>query len=337
MEHSIKAIFNDEIAATAAARYGTSMEELQFVGGFQNFIYEYQHNNKSYILRFTPSAHRSSNLVQAELDWILYLASSGIAVSEPIRSLDGRLAEVIKAQGMYFTAASFEKAQGSKIGYPECLQDDMLYSRLGQITGRIHALSSRYQPNDNTLRRDDWSQNYYLQHINILPDSQLRIKDRYYEIVSKVQQLPQDAASFGLIHGDINVGNFCVDGQGKITLFDFDEAQYSWFVEDIAIQLYYLVYVYGGDEGRASREEQALRFMKHFMEGYRSVHTLDDYWLQQIPLFLQLRELIVYIGAFRNYDGDENFSNSDNQWFKDWIAESRYRLENGIPIVDIWT
>jgi Ser/Thr protein kinase RdoA (MazF antagonist) len=46
---------------------------------------------------------------------------------------------------------------------------------------------------------------------------------------------------------DIGVGNFLVNDKG-VTLFDFDEAQYSWFVEDIAIPMYYLVYVYAGDE-----------------------------------------------------------------------------------------
>ncbi|MNI68930.1 hypothetical protein D3C73_1246530 [compost metagenome] len=72
------------------------------------------------------------------------------------------------------------------------------------------------------------------------------------------------------------------------------------------------------------------------MKGYNEENTLDSYWLKQIPLFLQLRELIVYIGAYRNFDGDETFSASDNQWFKDWIKESRDRLERGIPIVDVW-
>jgi hypothetical protein len=74
--------------------------------------------------------------------------------------------------------------------------------------------------------------------------------------------------------------------------------------------------------------------MHFFMKGYRLENTLNEFWIEQIPLFLRLRELIVYIGAFRNFDGDETFSSSDNQWFKDWIAESRVRLENNIPIVN---
>ncbi|MCQ6557283.1 phosphotransferase enzyme family protein [Paenibacillus mendelii] len=337
MEKSIIEIFNDRLVELAAAQYGVNMKELNYIGGFQNFVYEYQLQGKSYILRFTPSSHRTVNIVQAELDWILYLARNGMSVSIPICSLNGVMTEVIEASGMYFTVVSFEKAEGRKISYPECLEDVVLYEKLGRMTGKIHALSKLYQPEDASVRRQEWTDNYYLQNIDFLPDSQLRIKERYLQLVNEINNLSHKEDDYGLIHGDMGVGNFFINEQGDITLFDFDEAQYSWFVEDIAIQLYYLVYVYGDEDGRALREEQAQRFMKPFMEGYRSENTLDDDWLKQLPLFLQLRELIVYIGAHRNYDGDESFSHSDNQWFKDWIAESRNRLENGIPIVNIWS
>ncbi|WP_438496893.1 hypothetical protein [Paenibacillus sp. IHBB 3054] len=94
--------------------------------------------------------------------------------------------------------------------------------------------------------------------------------------------------------------------------------------------------MYGGEEGKDSREDQARRFLAHFMKGYTRENTLEDYWMAQIPLFLMLRELIVYIGVFRNYDVDESFSSLNNQWLKDWIAESKQRIEQSIPIVDIW-
>ncbi|MOA07567.1 Stress response kinase A [compost metagenome] len=170
----------------------------------------------------------------------------------------------------------------------------------------------------------------------MLPKSQVCVRDSYSKLVKTINELPKDENSYGLIHGDIGVGNFMVDEQRVVTLFDFDEAQYSWFVEDVAIQLYYLVYVFGGEDGKGYREEQARRFMNHFMKGYVLEHSLDEYWIKQIPLFLRLRELIVYIGSYRNWDGDESFSSSDNQWFKDWIAESKLRIENEIPIVNIW-
>ena len=336
MEHSIQKHFhNHPILEHAITRFGIDKTDLAYVGGFQNFIYEYRQNGKPYILRFTPSSHRTVDLVEAELEWILYLADNGMSVSKPVYSRNSAMTEVIDSTGLYFTAVSFEKASGRKIGYPECLQDETLYEKLGQMTGKLHALSKLYRPKDESMRRHDWNRNYYLQNIDFLPPSQTLVRESYNKLLDKIWALPKTAASYGLIHGDINVGNFLVDDEGTITLFDFDEAQYSWFVEDIAIQLYYLVYVYGGEDGAEKREEQAYRFMKFFMKGYRKEKSLDDFWLKQIPLFLQLRELIVYIGAYRNFDGDETFSGK-NQWFRDWIAESKARLENGRPIVNIW-
>ncbi|AIQ30598.1 MULTISPECIES: phosphotransferase enzyme family protein [Paenibacillus] len=337
MENAIKDIFEQkDIMRIAANRYGINPDELTYIGGFQNFVYEYQRSGGMYILRITPGIHRTAEQVRAELDWIMYLTRNGISASGPILSTNGNLTEAIETVEMCFTAVCFDKANGNRIGYPECLNDNATYEELGRITGKMHALAKRYDNQDATVRRHDWNLNYYLQNIDILPPSHHRVRETYYSIIDTLQELPKDREVYGLIHGDMGFGNFHVSDQGKITLFDFDEAQYSWFVEDIAIQLYYLVYVYGGEEGRDNREEQALRFMDHFMKGYSRENTLEQYWLEQIPVFLKLRELIVYIGAYRNFDGDETFSSSDNEWFKDWISESRERLEHNEPIVNVW-
>lgn len=328
--------FNIEILENVAKHFSTSISQASYIGGHQNIVYEYKQNGKNFILRLTPSTNRSVSLVQSELDWILFLANEGISVSIPILSKNGQLTEVIHLSDGYYTCVSFEKARGRRIEYPECLQDHALYEQLGRLTGKLHALSKTYQPQDCNAKRHDWSQNWFLQNIDLIPESQVAVRNSCFELVKTINALPKDKSSYGLIHGDINVGNFMVDEHGVVTLFDFDEAQYSWFAEDIAVQLYYLVYVFGGDDGKGYREEQARRFMNHFMKGYILEHSLDEYWIKQIPLFLRLRELIVYIGSFRNWDGDETFSSSDNQWFKDWIAESKLRIENEIPIVNIW-
>ncbi|MEF3353781.1 phosphotransferase [Paenibacillus sp. GYB006] len=336
MENEIAAVFDHVNREEIVSRYGIKTEDLHYIGGFQNFIYEYQVDNKEYIMRFTPSAHRTLSEVQAELEWILYLADHGISVSAPVPSIHGRRTETAELEEMYFTAAVFDKAKGKKIDYPDCLKDHELYERLGRLTGRMHALSKSYKPADAKIRRHEWTENYYLKNIDILPDSHTGVRERYLELVHSIQKLPISEDAYGLIHGDIINANYLVREQGEITLFDFDEAQYSWFVEDIAIQLYYLVYVYGGEEGKNLREYQASRFMEPFLKGYREENQLEEQWLKQMPLFLRLRELIVYIGAFRNFEGDETFSHSDNQWFKDWIRESKIRLETGEPIVNIW-
>lgn len=71
--------------------------------------------------------------------------------------------------------------------------------------------------------------------------------------------------------------------------------------------------------------------MEYFLKGYKEENYFDENWLKQIPLFLQLRELIVYVGCYRSWD----FSNL-NQWSIDWLKESKIRIENNEPVVNIW-
>jgi Ser/Thr protein kinase RdoA (MazF antagonist) len=39
---------------------------LTFIGGFQNFIYEFKRDEKPYILRITHSSHRSESLIRGQ-------------------------------------------------------------------------------------------------------------------------------------------------------------------------------------------------------------------------------------------------------------------------------
>lgn len=242
MEQEIIEQFNQEILSIGANSFGTTIKDLYHLGNWQNFIYEYQKDNQKYILRFTPSSHRSVNSVKGEVDWLLYLAQNGVSVSSPIQSKQGNYVELINTADVDFIVTSFMKAEGSKIGYPECLNDTNLFYKLGQIMGKIHSLSKSYKPKDESIRRHDWNQNYYLQNIEkFVPSNQTLVLEASRNLINKIKDnIPKDENLYGLIHGDIGVGNFLINNEGIITLFDFDEAQYSWFVEDIAIPLFCL-------------------------------------------------------------------------------------------------
>lgn len=335
MEKEIKEVFGPLTLETGASLFGVPVSKLTFLGAWQNFIYEYQSGNQSFILRFTPSSHRSADAVRGELDWILYLAENVMSVSKPIRSREGNWTETVHAGECSFTVASFEKAEGRKIGYPDCLHDHSLYEQMGRTMGRMHALSMDYVPNEEAFRRHDWEQNYYLRTMeNFVPADQPKVHEARKRLIQTVKETlgrkDTGKENFGLIHGDLTMGNFTVHDQG-LTLFDFDEAQYSWFAEDIAIPLYYLVYVYGGEDGRVNRESQVERFLEHFLKGYTEEFTFREEWLQSLPLFLMMREMIVYTGMYRSSD-----LTKPNEWRRDFLAESRVRIENGVPIVNVW-
>ncbi len=83
---------------------------------------------------------------------------------------------------------------------------------------------------------------------------------------------------------------------GDITVFDFDDSCYSWFVYDIAC-------AWEGGIGRAmfrplaERQDFMKRYMEHVLTGYTRENTLSDDWLARLPLFLrliQMQELMHY-------------------------------------------
>ncbi|MCM3257838.1 phosphotransferase [Paenibacillus lautus] len=327
MDPQIKLLFLDEHATEGAARFGLSLEEMSFIGGFQNFVYSYTREGCKYILRLTPSTLRTQIGLEAELEWIRYLAENGMSVSEPIPSAQGIYVERVSGKIIDFYATSFRHAPGRKIGYPECLNNPMLYEQCGRMTGHLHDLAKRYEP---LTRRLSWERNdYLLLARKYLPPEHAPILRVLVELKERLTSLPVTPDNFGLIHGDINVGNFMVDETGEITLFDFDECQYSWYAEDIAIQLYYLLYVFGEDS-KTERKVQYELFIEHFALGYtENGRRLPEGWKDQLSLFLKLREIIVFVGMNRSW----NLRQPDN-WTRDFLNDSRMRLINGFSLID---
>lgn len=46
--------------------------------------------------------------------------------------------------------------------------------------------------------------------------------------------------------------------------------------------------------------------MKLFMKVYQKVNQIDTFWLKQMPYFLKLREIILYIAVHRSLDVKTN-------------------------------
>ena len=326
MDPRIQAMLTEELLEAICSRYGLEKDELTLIGGYQNFIFGYERGSRSYILRLTPGTLRTPELIEAELEWIHDLSRHGVPVSRPVTSAGGQSMAIIRNEQLTFTAVSFERAPGRRIHYPECLHDAQLIERCGRLTGQIHRLSRDYRPLN---RRHEWHQNDYLVNaISFIPSDQQLVHEQIKKLLLEVDQLRRDDDCYGLIHGDINIGNFMVDEHGALTLFDFDECQYSWYVEDIAVQLYYMVYVFG-DDVLKERKKQCDFFMEHFMRGYRDETALSDEWLKRLPLFLRLREVIVYAGMHRSYDMTKL-----DDWTRDYLTYSRSRIEQGLSIVE---
>jgi Ser/Thr protein kinase RdoA (MazF antagonist) len=141
--------------------------------------------------------------------------------------------------------------------------------------------------------------------------------------MARLQALPTDRASYGLIHADLTQWNFVVH-EGRLTVFDFDSSEYAWFAKDIAVSLYYAVHSEERD-----RDQFVPEFLSHFLRGYWREYDLAPWWLEQIPDLLRLQRLILYSYSHQLTDPDHPDPDSAR-----YIAKTRPAIEQDLPVLD---
>lgn len=323
METRIKERFNEQILHKVMESYGIEEDHIHLLDGFESFIYEYQQEGQAYILRISHSLRRDENLIWGEIDWINYLHRGGACVAKAITAESGGyVVPVPDAQGGHFLAAAFVKANGNPP--TKEVWNPPFYQKYGRVIGRMHALTMNYTPTNPAWIRPQWDGPEMLDIEGWLPESESLVLERYLQLKSHLDSLQKSRGTYGLIHQDAHAGNFFVDDEGTITLFDFDDCSYSWFMNDIAIVLFYIAL---GAEDQAAFTRD---FMTYFLRGYQVENQLDEGWLREIPSFLKLREIDLYAVIHRSFDVE----NIKDPWVAMFMEKRKTRIENEIPVID---
>jgi Ser/Thr protein kinase RdoA (MazF antagonist) len=293
-----------EVLATACRLYGASPNNLYKFDDYEgcaNLVYHYEHGGHTRVLRLSYRSDRTVEMIRAELHFISYLAENGVRVSSPLPSVDGNLLKVISAGGIPFIVVSFLKGRGMRVPdngyrYRDGVPIQEYFQNWGQVLGQMHRLTKTYQPLSESIKRPEWHTWEYYAGFPA-KDRLPFINEKYIQLINELHTLPKDIDSYGLIHNDFNDGNFTVDyDNGDITVFDFDDSCYFWFMYDLAC-------AWEGGIGRvmfrplAERKAFMDRYMDQVMEGYIRENTLSDEWLARLPLFLrliQMQELMHY-------------------------------------------
>jgi len=322
MEIAVLKKFNQKILTEALHRFGLEKYPNQALDGFENFLFEVDTKPRALILRLSHSSKKTENAITSELLYLQYLAANRADVAIPKPSLEGKLVETIpdEEEG-YFSAVCFEKAPGQ---HPrgEAHQSDLYYA-WGKAMGRLHDLSSSYQPLEG-FQRMHWYEEVEVTSPELfLPPDLWLIMEKLQQAVERLKTLPVSKDSYGVIHNDLHTGNFLYDGH-RITMIDFEDAVQMWYVSDIAISLFMTaVWPPTG----LSREEVPFAFLPPFLSGYRSEKEINAQCLYRLPLFLKFRELGQYVAMYRGADL-ENM----HPWVARFMDGRRERIENEIPV-----
>lgn len=317
------------ILGEAGERYGVAPSEMKRLGSFESFVFEFSKGKTEYILRATPGSHRPTIQIQAELDWVKYLAAGGVSVAGGIESQAGSLVEVVNLDGneapdeTFYSLVVFEKAKGRRATKEDW--NRKLFANWGQTIGRMHALTKKYEPSDPAFLRPMWHDDVDLDAHKHIPASQGTVLDKFDRLIERLHSFPTEPDSFGLVHEDMHHSNFFVD-KGRITVFDFDDCRYHWFADDLVIPLFYAVR--DAELGNESTEF-AREFMSCLLEGYVTENDPEPHWFELMPDFLKLRELVLYTILYIENAFDLN------GWCRRFYEGRRERIENDVPVIDL--
>lgn len=296
---------SQELLVRAAESFGFEAETLVFISNSCNEVYRFSKNNQPYILRLSERPPAYADKIKAEVDWVYYLAQNGVHTSLPIQQSDQQLIAFYREGERCFIATAFHMASGRFFdkNNPQ-LWGPAIFGKWGETMGKMHLLTKSYNPADVGVKRDSWEPwniiNPYLQQ------GRYRILlEKLKSLENMIASLPKDAQSYGLIHNDFHPYNFHIDND-DITVFDFDDSIYGWYALDIAIAATHAVWWGSPSDDRKSKNEFAKHFLDEFLAGYFKQNHLDAYWIGQIPMFMDYRNICSYFWWLNSWDGDDS-------------------------------
>ncbi len=288
-------------------------------------VYGFTQQGQDFVVKYTLPGVRSFSTLQGQVDWVNFLARHGAPVSQPIPSQRGVLVEQLPVNDTVVSAVYYTHVPGER---PEGRSwTAELFQTWGQVMGKLHALSAQYTPSPQHGQIDHWDESMSRDR-SVIPADQQRVLERFDGLMQYLQALPKDQHSYGVIHGDFQANNLRLD-QGMLRVIDFDACEYNWFVTDIATSLYFALW----ERPREQSNEAFASFMlENMLLGYAYEHTPGAAWIEQLPHFLKLVEMNIYI-AINEYNQVALQRNLEAVPLKHRALLNRYRynIEHNVP------
>ncbi len=324
MENQIVKFYNDtELKKEIADKFKLENETIVLIGGFENIIYEVSSDSKKYILRITHSSHRNREQLKGEIEWMNYLLDKDNSIIKPIPFRNNNFIESISYKSSTFFITKFSKAPG--LAPNQKNWNNILIESFGNEIGKLHSDSREYIPNDLQCKRPDWDDNIFIDDEEETSDNLQNIHIKYKDLLNKIDKLPKNKDSFGLIHGDIHFGNVMLD-INEITILDFDDCAYDWYLNDIAVFLFYSICIYSQD---IDGIDFVHNFLEHFLKGYRQHSEIRNEELLSLSLFLKRKEISFFLilsslPENELYDYEKKFMNGRKE-----------KIEADVPFIEI--
>ena len=271
---------------------------------------------KKYVLRISATGDRTEEDYLAETEFVHYLSENGAPVADVIPSRNGRIVESITAdtddpdeatedcgiEGKHVYASLFEYAKGMLMydngyRYREGAPLTEYFYNTGKALGAIHRLAKSFTPKH---RRADYFDKFNMDYIGqLIPDEFAELKEAIAERIGQFRELPQTADNYGLVHFDFCDGNYHVDmSNGDVTVFDFDNCCYCWYMFDLA-HLWTHGVGWFQHESDVNRRRQGMDwYFSYILDGYRSEAMVSEEELSKLTLYIDMTIIESIVDEF---------------------------------------
>jgi Ser/Thr protein kinase RdoA (MazF antagonist) len=283
------------LARVAAQRYGMSAQcHLKLFPLTENWTYRITDGSRQpLVLRLYRPGGRPTVEILSELAWLKAIGEDEpTLVPEVIGTPAGAdVLELVRDPLPPCFGVMFGCARGHE---PAADELAAWFPNLGTITARLHQHARAWR-RPAWFERPRWDvvttlgerPHWGPWHRSVPDPEERRQLSRLSDVVAaRLERFGTEPARFGLVHADLRLANILVDDE-RLTVIDFDDCGFSWFMYDLACALTF-------NEGRADVDD----LIAAWVDGYRSIGPLAAADEKEIPTFLMLRRLLLsaYVG-----------------------------------------
>ena len=294
----------DDVAAAAVGRFGLSpaaTATLCNVSENHTYRVEDPESGRRYALRVGRAGYRTARQIESELQWIDALREDGaVDTCVPVQAPGGERVVEVSVDGLGArNVVLFEWLPGAE---PDLDGEAVIagFRTLGAVSARMHA-HARAWPMPRGFDRPAWDYERTLgagghwgrwqDGLGMGPQEHALLDRLAAVIAARLDAYGQANERFGLVHADIRLANLLVDGD-DVRVIDFDDSGFAWFMYDFATTVSFME-----DHPRVPELRDA------WLEGYRSVATLDGEDEAELDTFVMLRRLLLvaWIGSHHTF------------------------------------
>ncbi|GAB3083090.1 phosphotransferase enzyme family protein [Nocardioides zeae] len=279
----------DEILAAALPAYGAGDAPRRLLSLSENATYLVGTGADRVVARVHRPGYQTPASIDAELAWLDRLRSSGTVTTHAVvPALDGRrVVSVPRPDGDRHVVLFTFVVGGTGEERPDALPTE----ELGRVTARMHRDVTDWELPDGFTRFHwdaaaclgpgarwgDWAAGPGVRATD------LPVLDAAASAVrARLAAYGQGRERYGLVHADLRHANLMVGDDGSLTVIDFDDCGFGWFLYDLATVTSWIEHEPGAQATAAA-----------WLAGYLTERPLTEEDLAMVPTFVMLRRLML--------------------------------------------